>query len=50
MAQTGIDLNLFNILAEQQDREWTLEQLAEKTKAEPALLCMPFPHILHATS
>ncbi|KAK4499671.1 hypothetical protein PRZ48_010189 [Zasmidium cellare] len=38
MAQTGIDLNLFNILAEQQDREWTLEQLAEKTKAEPALL------------
>lgn len=39
MAQTGIDLNLFNILAEQQDKEWTLEQLAEKTGSEPALLC-----------
>lgn len=40
MAQTGIDLNLFNLLAERPDQTWSLQQLEKATGAESALLRM----------
>lgn len=41
MAQTGIDLHLFNMMSEEKDKEFTLDELAEKTEADPILLCKP---------
>lgn len=38
MAQTCIDLGLFNLLAEIPDQTWTIEQLQKATGAESALL------------
>lgn len=39
MAQTGIDLNLFNLLAGTPDKHWGTDELARQTGAEQALLC-----------
>ena len=39
MAQTSIDLDLFNIMTLQQDRNWKDEELAEETGADTVLLC-----------
>lgn len=38
MAQTGSDLNLFNIVSHKPERNWTIEELAETTEANPVLL------------
>ena len=35
---TGIDLNLFQMLAEKEDKSWTVQELAERSGAEAALL------------
>lgn len=40
MAQTGIDLDIFNMLAGELDKDWTIEQLGNITGAESALLSM----------
>lgn len=40
MAQTCIDLNIFNLLVEDPNKTWTVEQLEKATGAESALLCM----------
>ena len=38
MAQTGIDLNLFNTLAVHEDKKWGCEELSSQTGADPTLL------------
>lgn len=38
MAQTATDLNLFNIVSHKPERNWTLDELAETTEADPVLL------------
>jgi hypothetical protein len=39
LAQTGTDLQLFELVSKQSDKAWTLEELADTTKSDPVLLC-----------
>lgn len=39
LAQTGIDLKLFETVSQQPDKVWTLEELAKSTNSDPTLLC-----------
>lgn len=39
LAQTGIDLQLFEKVSEQPDKQWTLTELAGATRSDPVLLC-----------
>jgi demethylsterigmatocystin 6-O-methyltransferase len=38
MAQTGIDLGLFKVLAFNENKQWNMDELVQETGAEPALL------------
>lgn len=40
LAQTGIDLHLFETVSEQPEKKWRLDELAKVTTADPVLLCM----------
>lgn len=42
LAQTGIDLKLFDSVSQQPDKAWTLGELAETTSSDPVLLCESF--------
>lgn len=39
LAQTGIDLQLFETVSQQPDKQWTLEELAGACRSDPVLLC-----------
>ena len=39
LAQTGIDLQLFEKVSVQPDKQWTLSELAGACRADPILLC-----------
>lgn len=39
LAQTGIDLSLFEAVSQQPDKAWTVEELAKTTNSDPVLLC-----------
>lgn len=39
LAQTGIDIQLFQIVSKQPEKAWTLEELAEATHSDSVLLC-----------
>lgn len=41
MAQTGNDLGLFTVLAAMPNKQWTVEDLAVKTSADPVLMREP---------
>lgn len=41
LAQTGIDLQLFEIVSKQPEKHWTLAELAGATRTDPVLLCNP---------
>ena len=38
MAQTGIDLNVYDQVSNNPDKKWSIQDLADTTNAEPALL------------
>lgn len=39
LAQTGIDVRLFETVSQQPDKAWTVEDLATATRSDLALLC-----------
>lgn len=39
LAQTGIDVHLFETISQQPTKKWILEDLAKTTDTDPELLC-----------
>lgn len=39
LAQTGIDIKLFETVSQQPEKAWTLDELATSSNSDPVLLC-----------